>query len=236
MRRTSVTGRLAPFLSAAAVVAFGMTPDPAARQRGIDAAPSAAAAPENVEVLPSGATRLASVGVSAGPVFFLPKSMGCAPHAEERKVTRDGQTPFRIHTLLGAGEKVFDGETFYRSASNGAVAVRHRFVCTSNTVAAGLYASFPLMIDSWAGGRIVFDEREAVPLPREKGVMKSAVFTARTATAIRPDGRTQFTVRFSAPQPFEVADGRGWGGPAFIFRAKAVARDRFAAGETNTIA
>ncbi len=236
MRRTSVTGRLAPFLSAAAVVAFGMAPDPAARQRGIDAAPSAAAAPENVEVLPSGATRLASVGVSAGPVFFLPKSMGCAPHAEEWKVTRDGQTPFRIHTLLGAGEKVFDGETFYRSASNGAVAVRHRFVCTSDTVAAGLYASFPLMIDSWAGGRIVFDERETVPLPREKGVMKSAVFTARTATAIRPDGRTQFTVRFSAPQPFEVADGRGWGGPAFIFRAKAVARDRFAAGETNTIA
>ena len=193
------------------------------------------AGPESVELLPNGATRIPSVGVSAEPIFFLPKSMGCAPYPDDKTVPRKGQTPFGIRTLLGAHEKIFAGETLYRPAANGELAVRHRFVGVADTPATGLFASFPLMIDGWAGGKITFDDAETVSLPREKGVLTARQFTARKATAVRPDGRTQFTVRFGTPQTFEVNDGRSWGGPAFVFRVKAVAKERFAAGETNVI-
>ncbi len=196
----------------------------------------ACAEPESVEILPNGATRIPSAEVNATPIFFLPKSMGCAPYADEKTVPRRGQTPFGINTLLGSREKIFKGETSYSLTENGELAVRYRFVGVADTPATGLYASFPLMTDGWAGGKITFDDIRTVHLPQGKGVLGAMVVTARKATAIRPDGRTQFTVRFDTPQPFEVNDGRAWGGPAFVFRAKAVAKDRFTAGETNEIA
>ena len=45
------------------------------------AAVVASAGCECVFVLPDGGTRIESAAVTATPIFFLPKSMGCAPFA-----------------------------------------------------------------------------------------------------------------------------------------------------------
>ena len=200
------------------------------------AAVVASAGCECVFVLPDGGTRIESAAVTATPIFFLPKSMGCAPFAVMNQVPRHGETPFGIRSLLDDHRQVFEGSTSYRSDGNGEVVVRHRLVCVAETEAMGLYATFPLAAGDYAGGGIVFDGHERVDLPVERGRLKGGLHRAKRAVALGPDGHERFSVRFDSPQDFEVNDSRSWGGPGYVFRVPAIRRNRFRAGETNEIA
>lgn len=173
-------------------------------------------------------------GVTAQPVFFLPKYHGCHPVDVDR-VPRKGESFFKIVSPFGKGD-LFSGEALYRNGEGGRVDVAYSLECLRDTEALGLCASWPLPAKRYAGGEIEIDGGRIVKLPTGKGMLRPVETAVSKVSVKDSSGRKTFEISFPSPQTVQIQDSRNWGGKSFVFRAFIARKGSFPAGEKTSFA